>query len=154
MIIWRGWGILAVIYAGAAAALFGGLGSTFLPYAAVPVSIAIGMIGAAIATWYTGQALNGTGAQRKIDAWAKARSEQLHELVETGRFSLGPGQPQPQSVEEARQQSAWLFEQETQQAQRARNQHTLFFIPLQYWAFVIAAVAVFAAISGVIRLAA
>lgn len=150
MVIWRGWGILAFIYALLAGLLFGGLASTFLSDELLPFSLGVGMLAAAAATWFTGQALNGSGPQRKIDEWHQARQQQLHQLVESGRFTMGPGQPPPASLDEARQQSEQLLAAELQQAKRARNQHTLFFVPMQWIAVVLVGIAIVAFVFGVI----
>ncbi|MBO9625928.1 MAG: hypothetical protein J7484_06100 [Microbacterium sp.] len=150
MIIWRGWGILAFIYAAVGMILFAGIGSKLVSSTALPFLIAIGLLGAAAATWFTGIAMNRTAPQRKIDAWLQDRRAQLTHLVETGQFSLGPGQPQPSSMAEAQQMADALFEHERQQTTRAFNGHTLFWIPMQYFAFVWAGVAVLAVVTGVI----
>jgi hypothetical protein len=150
MIIWRGWGVLAFIYAAVAMMLFAGLGSTLVSDKALPFSIAIGLIAAAVATWFTGIALNRTSPQRKIDAWLQERRAQLTHLVESGQFSLGPGQPQPASMEEARQMADTLFEHEKTRSKRTVNVHTLFFAPMQYFAFVWGGIAVIIIVAGTI----
>ncbi|MBN8883199.1 MAG: hypothetical protein J0H73_12910, partial [Salana multivorans] len=94
MIIWRGWGVLAFVYAAVGMILFAGVASTLVPESVLPFTIGIGLLLAAVATWFTGIALNRTSPRRKIDAWAQERKRQLDDLVVTGRFSLGPGQPQ------------------------------------------------------------
>jgi hypothetical protein len=153
MIIWRGWGVLAAVYVGLAMILFLGVGSTFLDDSALPFSAAIGLIIAGAATWFTGQALNVTGPLRKVEEWRVHRELQLAELVESGQVSLGPGQPQPRSYEEAQQMSEALLQEEVKVAQRVKNVHTLFFIPMQFWAFIFAGIAVFAIVSGIIGIA-
>lgn len=150
MIIWRGWGVLAFIYAAVAMMLFLGLASALVPDAALPFTAAVGLLAAAAATWFTGIAMNRTAPQRKIDEWAHGRRAQLDELVSTGRFSLGPGQPQPSSYEEARAMADAVFVHELEQTKRAYNVHTLFFIPMQYLAFVWAGIAVIVLISGLV----
>lgn len=152
MIIWRGWGVLAFVYAAVAMMLFGGLMSKLVSERALPFSIAIGLILAAAATWFTGVALNRTSPQRKIDAWAEQRRAQLDELVATGGFSLGPGQPQPRSEAEARQMADALFQHEREQAKGLVNRHSMFWLPLQYWAFVWAALALAVVVLGIITL--
>ncbi|GAB3597652.1 hypothetical protein [Microbacterium tumbae] len=150
MIIWRGWGILAIVYALVAMILFAGLASTVLPEGALPFSIAIGLIIAAAATWFTGDAMNRTRPQGKVDAWARSRREQLDALVASGRFSLGPGQPQPGSLAEAQQMADALFEHEKGQTRRALNVHTVFWIPMQYLAFVWAGIAIVVLVLGAV----
>ncbi|WP_460944565.1 hypothetical protein [Okibacterium endophyticum] len=152
MVIWRGWGILAFLYAFIAMILFAGLGSTLLADSVLPFSITIGLLAAAAGTWFTGIAMNRTTPQRKIDAWAQGRRAQLDELLATGRFSLGPGYPQPTSTEEARQMADAVFARELEQTKQAYNVHTLFWIPMQYIAFVWAAIALIVFVAGLIGL--
>lgn len=154
MVIWRGWGVLAFIYAALAMIFCLGAASTVVPGSALPFTAAIGLLLAAVATWFTGRALNVTGPQKKIDAWFPARQQQVHELVDTGRFSLGPGQPPPTSHEEARDQGEQLLQLELQQARRSLNIHTLFFVPMQYWAVIMACVAVLVVVLGAVGLVA
>lgn len=150
MIIWRGWGGVAAAYAAIAMMLFAGLASTMLPSGALPFSISVGLVLAAAATWLTGVALNRTSPQRQIDAWAEQRMAQLDELVRSGRFSLGPGQPQPTSLQEAEQMADALFAYELEQAKQAIDRNTLFWVPMQYFAFVWGAIAVVVLVSGIV----
>lgn len=154
MVIWRGWGVLAFIYVAFAMIFCLGAASTVVPGSALPFTAATGLLLAAVATWFTGMALNVKGPQKKIDAWYPAREQQVHELVDSGRFSLGPGQPPPTSLEEARAQGEQLLQLELQQAQRSRNIHTLFFVPMQYWAVIMACIAVVVLVIGVTGLVA
>ncbi len=148
MIIWQGWGILAVAYVFLAAMLFGGVGSSFLPESAIPYSVAIGMLLAAVATWFTGIRMNRTGPQRQVDEWAAQRESELDGLVRTGRFSLGPGRPQPSSEAEARQMADALLEHERSQTAGAFNRHRVFWIPMQYFAVLWVGIAMFAVTAG------
>jgi len=125
MIIWRGWGIITVLYALAALVISSVLKKEVLPGSFPPVSFGILLLLAAIATWFTGTSLNRTRPKRKIDLWVQGRRAQLDDLVLSGRFSLGPGQPQPTSIEEARSMSDALLTRETEEATRtALNRHT------------------------------
>lgn len=140
LLIWRGWGILPVLYLVAALILTGLLVSLGLPQSSFGiVFFGLGLL-AAVATWFTGVAINQNRPRRKAAEWAQHRRAQLNELVVSGRFSLGPGQPQPASLEEAQRMSDDLFAAETAELDKAvRNRHTLFWIPMQYVAFVLAA---------------
>lgn len=151
VIIWRGWGVLAFVYAAVGMILFAGVASTLVPESVLPFTIGIGLLLAAVATWFTGIALNRTSPRRKIDAWAQERKRQLDDLVVTGRFSLGPGQPQPTSVAQAQEMADALFAHELAQAQRAFNVHTLFWIPMQYLAFVWGAIALAVIVIGAVQ---
>lgn len=150
MIIWRGWGIVVVGIVAVCMMVFAGLGSQLLPKSALPYSIAFGLLVAAAGTWFAGNALNKTAPQKKIDAWAAEREQQLRQLVDSGQFSLGPGQPQPQSHAEAQQMATALLAAEKEQLRGAFNQHTLFWIPVQYFAFILPGIAVLVLIAGVI----
>lgn len=148
MLIWRGWGVLAFAYVALAMILFLGVGSMILPESGLPFSAAIGLALAAVATWFTGNAMNRTSPGGKIRLWEAERRLQLAELVESGGFSLGPGQPQPRSMDEAQEMADALFEHERAQTKGAFDQHTLFWIPMQYSAFLFAALAVVCVIVG------
>ncbi len=142
MVIFRGWGGLAAAYVVLALILCLGVASTLVPESALPFTGAVGLLAAAAATWFTGQALNRTRPQKKIDAWYEQRQQQLDELVDSGRFVMGAGQAPPTSHEEAQLQADQLLEHELAQARRSRDIHTLFFVPMQYWAPIMAIVAV------------
>ncbi|ATG55849.1 hypothetical protein CFK41_14485 [Brachybacterium ginsengisoli] len=149
MVIFRGWGGLAAAYVVLALILCAGVASTLVPESALPFTAAVGLFAAAAATWFTGQALNQTRPQKKIDAWYAERQKQLDELVDSGRFLLGAGQPPPTSLEEAQTQADELLENEYQQARRSLDVHTLFFLPMQYWAPVMAVAAVVVLVAGI-----
>lgn len=151
MIIWQRWGVLAALYAAIAVALFAGFGSTFLDGPGLLISTAVGLVVAAVATWFTGIALNQTAPAKKVAEWSSARRSELDDLVESGRFSIGPGKPQPTSFEEARAQADALFAAETARAKGGKNKHTLFFIPMQYFAFVFGAIALVLLVLALVR---
>lgn len=114
------------------------------------IGVAIGLLAAATGTWFHGQHLNQTLPKRRLAEWQTARSAQLDHLVGTGQFSLGPGQPQPRSMDEARWQADQLLAAEQQSAgQGLLNRHSVFWIPMQYLSFVIAAGAVMALFLGI-----
>ncbi|QIM15468.1 hypothetical protein G7067_02070 [Leucobacter insecticola] len=137
LIIWRGWGIIPIFYAAAAVVLAGMLGAGGSSSSAFPLWAGVFILLAAVGTWFTGVAMNRTNPERKVDLWARERRAQLDELANTGMFSLGPGQPQPTSVEEAQHMSDALLASEVSTlTQAGRNRHTLFFIPMQFFAFV------------------
>lgn len=149
MVIWKGWGVLAFVYAAFAMILFAGVASTLVAESILPLTIALGLTLAALATWFTGIALNQNAPKKKIDAWSDERVRQLDELVEAGRFSLGPGQPQPTSMAEAQQMADDLFAYEHEQTKQLYNAHTLFWIPMQYFAVVWGVIALGLFISGI-----
>lgn len=148
MIIWRGWGILAILIGLVAGILGGGVASTFVDQDLLPFTFSLTLILAAVATWFVGSWFNKIRPQARIDEWAAARKSQLEQLVGAGQFSLGPGQPQPRSYEEAQAMADQLMEAELAATKSAFNQHSVFWIPMQYFAFVWAAVSIGCLILG------
>ena len=149
MIIWKGWGVLAVLYTFLCVILAGGI-SALMGDSHEGVVVGIGVMLSAVPTWFTGRALNVTGPKKKVDEWARARRAQLDDLVRTGQFSLGPGQPQPQSMQEAQAMSDHLFQMELEERSRIRGQHSLFWVPMEYIAYIQAAGGVLVAIMGLV----
>ena len=108
ILIWRGWGILAALYA--LAALFVG---TIVQNAVggglrAPVAIGICEIVAALAVWLTGVRLNSQPDRQLVD-------------VKTG------------------------------QQVRLQRRHTLFWVPMQYWAPILGVVGVILVVVGIVR---
>lgn len=130
------------------AAAGGGIGAAI----AGPLGAAFGLLAAAVGTWFTGQHFNQTGPKRKLEEWKGARSAQLDQLVSAGQFSLGPGQPQPRSMDEARWQADELLAAEERSVSEGMlNRHSVFWIPMQYLSVLIACgalMAVFVGVSG------
>lgn len=115
-----------------------------------PFGVAAGLVLAAVGNWFTGQHFNQTGPKRKLAEWKESRSNQLDQLVSAGQFSLGPGQPQPRSMEEARWQADQLLAAEEHSAgQGLLNRHSVFWIPMQYLSVLIACGALMAIFIGV-----
>jgi hypothetical protein len=151
MLIWRGWGIIPVLYIVVAVVVSALLESFVIPRSAFGVVLSGLVLVAAVATWFTGVAINRDRPGRKVAAWAAQRRAQLDDLVVSGRFSLGPGTPQPTSLEDAQRMSDDLYAAEVADVTKAaRNRHTLFWIPVQYVSFVLAAFAVWCLIQSLI----
>ncbi|MFW6597565.1 hypothetical protein ACQBAU_03385 [Propionibacteriaceae bacterium Y2011] len=145
MIIWRGLGFLGALFGFVAMLVFVGGGASIMGDAFNTFggfSAAVGLLLAAGGCWFVGQYINQTKPQRVLDEWLPARRAQLDQLVTSGGFQIGPGQPRPSSEAEARAQADFLLEQETAMRRQSFNQHTLFWIPLQYIAFGYAAIVV------------
>lgn len=145
VIIWRGWGILPVLYT---------LGAFVLVMVSgdLPFAMGTGLAVAALATWFTGVALNRTLPEKKVDRWATERKNELNTYVANGTFSLGPGHPLPANTDVARQMADSLLESETTTAHRElSNNHTLFWIPLQYMAVVLSILAIVSVVSDFTR---
>lgn len=137
MIIWRGWGILAVGFFLAA-----GLLGVALPFslwgAAAKWALIPAALAAAAGCWFTGVYLNQTKPKAYVTEEMPRMRAEVMAAVESGTFRLA-NQPPPSSLEEARGQAGAYLEFLAGSGKAATNQNTLFFVPLQYWAFVIAA---------------
>lgn len=137
MIIWRGWGVLAVGFFLLAGIL--GVGIPFGVWGAdakwvlTPVAMLSG-----IGCWFTGTYLNVTKPRRRTEVEFPALREQVRQSVEAGTFRLA-NQPPPVSRDQAiGQAQAFLVATEAAMS-GGRNAHTLLWVPLQYWAIAIAA---------------
>jgi hypothetical protein len=144
MIIWRGWGILVVLICGLGGGLAGGLTKGNL------IAVGLGLAASAAGIWYLGRWLNQTRPKAAYEMAVAHRSQELKRIVEVGAYQF-PGLPAPGSVEEAHAQAEeqWKYE-----AERARggyfNNHTLFFIPMHYWAGLAGAGAIMTIVSGIV----
>lgn len=137
MVIWRGWGILAVLFFLAAGILGVGLPYGVWEEAAprwllIPIALAAGA-----GCWFTGVYLNVTRPQRIANETVPAFREQVLRSVQDGTFRL-PNQPPPRSYAEAQGQAEAYLHMTIPAMLRGTNQHTLFWVPMQYWGIVIA----------------
>lgn len=74
---------------------------------------------------------------------------QLEHVVASGHFRLNEQTPPPRSYEEALTQADHLLAEEQKQARKHLfNRSTLFFIPLQWFSIVIAAIGVIVLVQG------
>ncbi|QXT63668.1 hypothetical protein [Tessaracoccus palaemonis] len=136
MIIWRGWGILAAGYV-ALTGIFGigipwSVGGASLKWIMLPVALVM-----AVACWFTGRYFNVVKPRRVVEQELPALRQQLEASVAAGTFRLA-NQPPPTSLEQARGQAEGYLQFISGQ-HHGRNWHTMFFLPMQYWAFLIAA---------------
>lgn len=137
MIIWRGWGVVAVGFF-----LLAGILGVAIPFnlwgdaakwVLAPVAVLCG-----IGCWLVGNYLNVTKPQRVLDVEIPRLREEVRQSVDAGTFRLA-NQPPPTSRDQAiGQAQAYLATAEASMGQR-RNANTLFWIPVQYWGFIIAA---------------
>jgi len=136
MIVFSGWGILAVLPPALGyglGMLLGAIGSE----ANAPVYAGIGMMIFSIGDWYLGIWLNKTRAAKQVDVAVASRKRQLQQLVDSGQYYRGPGNPMPTSIQDAQNQAdAQLAAEAAAAHARIGNRNTLFFIPMQYWAFI------------------
>ncbi|WP_345081928.1 hypothetical protein [Brachybacterium paraconglomeratum] len=154
MIIWRGWGVLAVVYIALCAAFLGGLiGASVLQSSAAAGPLAgLGiMIGGALAAvhgWY----LNVHGPRKRADQWEEAERPRLEDAADRGLLVVG--NTQPSSPEEAAQ----MIESVITDGRRAigrHGPHSVFWIPMEIIGIlaivggaILAAATLFSAIAG------
>ncbi|MFK0001734.1 hypothetical protein [Paenarthrobacter sp. NPDC090522] len=145
MIIWRGWGILVILVFAVCGGLAGSLSHGNL------IAVGVGFAAGAAGIWYLGKWFNQTMPKEAYEKAVNLRAQELNRMVEVGAYQF-PGLAAPRSIEEAHAQAEeqWKYEAET--ARRGYfNRHSLFFLPMQYWAFVAAFAAVATIISGLAR---
>lgn len=130
MIIWRGWGFLAVVYIGLCAAFFGGLiGASLLQSstAAGPLAglgILLGGALTALHGWY----LNVLRPRTRADQWEEAERPRLEDAADRG--ALVVGNTRPSSPEEAAQ----MIESVIADGRRTLGRHgphSVFWIPME-----------------------
>ena len=127
MIVWAGWGILAVVPPVALYFLFGVVAGNNMAFGA------IGVILGGVIDWFLGIYFNKTRPARDLAAHMEARSAELHAMAEAGTFYRGPGYPMPTSLADAHQQADQLAAEEYHTLKtKVGNRHTVFFIPMQY----------------------
>ncbi len=147
MIVWRGFGFLAVILGALGALLGTGLASLAGDEGNVTligVGLAIGGVATAALGWY----LNVINPQKKAQTWIAQRQAELQQAVAAGRFQPAPGIV-PSSHAEAQAQADQMLAQESAQVtKKLRNIHTLFWIPMQFIGVVIVVIGIVVAIAG------
>ncbi|MFT0846813.1 hypothetical protein VR010_03565 [Actinomycetaceae bacterium L2_0104] len=126
MIIWRGWGILAFFAIGisvgftALLAALSGTDMAGVTWQGVPAFLIVG-----IAIFFLGQHVNVTGPTQRF---ATSRAMNRGFLAPT---LDGSSAPLPLSEQPP------LDQTEQAQLRRMRNRHSLFFIPMQWWGFIL-----------------
>lgn len=152
MIVWSGFGGLAFVIIAAAT----GLGFLFSSGLGSQMTLGRGLILAlmyliaAAGIWFWGRHLNVTGVQKRIDAHLAQRSAYYDQLIQSGQFQVAMQLPQAPTPEQARAIADQQLQAErTQLVKRARQPHTMFWIPMQWWAVAAVIAAVIAVIVGV-----
>lgn len=146
MIIWRGWGVLTILIAGASI----GLGVLIAPNPGLRGLFAgLTTIAGGVGTWFLGNWFNHKRAGTQLDQWHAKRREEIAALVRGGHYSAVPDPQRPGQMADPWAVGEYVLQQEAGQAKAAlSNQHSLFFVPMQYWGFVLAALGIFFAIAN------
>jgi hypothetical protein len=90
-----------------------------------------------VPVYFLGVYLNKTRPARSLAKRMDARSTQLHALADAGQFYRGPGFAPPASLADAHQQANDLAVEEYAALKgKVGNRNTLFWVPMQYWAYI------------------
>lgn len=139
MIIWRGFGILGVFIIGGSLALFMALLGNHggqMDNIAGGLGLLTGGLGCGALGWW----LNLQRPEAKAQEHLTALRSELWQRVHAGTFQLKPGAAAPTSEQESQSQIEQLIASQAPSVRKAlRNNHSLFFIPLQ-WVGLLAAI--------------
>ena len=99
-----------------------------------------------------GRWLNVIRPRAKVAEWQEQRRAELRARVDAGQFQMAPGLQAPSSREEGYAQVEQLITNESPDVLRQlKNIHTLFFIPMQWFAIGAGVVIFFGALSTALR---
>ena len=99
-----------------------------------------------------GRWLNVIRPRAKVAEWQEQRRAELRARVDAGQFQMAPGLQAPSSREEGYAQVEQLITNESPDVLRQlKNIHTLFFIPMQWFAVGAGVVIFFGALSTALR---
>lgn len=150
MIIWRGWGILAILIGGLAA----GLGSAIsvVNPALSPIFIGLMLIGGGVGTWFLGDYLNQKRPVAEFDGWYARRREEVAAQVRGGAYNNVPDPQRPGQLADPWAVGEYVLKQESTKVRAAlTNRHSLFFVPLQYLGFVMGGIGIVVMVVGLFR---
>ena len=149
MVIWRGWGILGLLFIPLGAVGLAGLFRLVIGDEHEPLPVGLGLAVAGVALFFAGRWFQGWHARRRADKYVDARRPEVAQTIAAGAFQPVPGY-QPASREEADRLGAEMLESEHAQiVHMLRGHHTLFFIPVHYVGLVMT---VIGAVMGVLAL--
>jgi hypothetical protein len=147
MIVWGGWGIIGVVPPLIGMAIGSGLSGFFGWH--MYLGLGIGLVLGGVGDYFLGIYFNVTKPARDLANRMDLRSAQLHQMADAGTFYRGAGYMPPTSLAEAHQQADELAGEEYRSLKgRTGNQHTLFFVPLQWIGVVLGGLGVVMAISS------
>lgn len=143
MIIWRGFGFLAVLIVAVGALIGFGMSSLVAPEGEVNGPLfGLGLLIGAAGTFAAGWWLNVINPEKKTQKWVEQRRAELQFAVANGQFQASPGIAPSSQAEAQGQAEAMLAHESAVVGKRLRNVHTLFWIPMQWIGVVVALVAV------------
>lgn len=131
MIIWRGLGILTILFIALGLAGIGSIGSQ--PGSPNLVSRGAGLLVSGALTFLVGYWFNVRRPRQQVETYLAELRAQCWQRVQAGTFQLEPGAAAPRSPQEAATQVESLLQAQRQQLLRRRPAHSsLFFIPMHW----------------------
>ena len=154
MIIFRGWGLLGAAFPALTAFALGALPASMYGSKSAITNIvaALGALVGGALGFLCGRWLNVIRPRTKLTQWQEQRRAELRARVDAGQFQMAPGLQAPSSREEGYAQVEQLITNESPDVLRQlKNIHTLFFIPMQWFAIGVGVVIFFGALSTALR---
>ena len=154
MIIFRGWGLLGAAFPALTAFALGALPASMYGSKSAITNIvaALGALVGGALGFLCGRWLNVIRPRAKVAEWQEQRRAELRARVDAGQFQMAPGLQAPSSREEGYAQVEQLITTESPDVLRQlKNIHTLFFIPMQWFAIGVGVVIFFGALSTALR---
>ena len=137
MIIYRGWGLLGAGIPVLTAFAIGALPMSLYgnKSAIANIFVALGALVGGALGFLCGRWLNVIRPRAKVAQWQEQRRAELRARVDAGQFQMAPGVQAPASREEGYAQVEQLIVAESPEIlNRLKNIHTLFYIPMQWFA--------------------
>lgn len=147
MIIWRGWGILAILIGGACAGLGAAMGVA--NPALRPIFIGLMLVAGGVGTWFLGNHLNLRRPMAEFDGWYGRRRDEVAAQVRGGAYNNVQDPQRPGQLADPWAVGEYVLNQESAKVRAAlTNRHSLFFVPLQYLGFVMGGIGIVVMIAG------
>ena len=154
MIIFRGWGLLGAGIPVLTAFVIGALPMSLYgdKSAIANIFVALGALVGGALGFLCGRWLNVIRPRVKVAEWQEQRRAELRARVDAGQFQMAPGVQAPASREEGYAQVEQLIAAESPEIlSQLKNIHTLFYIPMQWFAIGAGAAIFFGALSTALR---
>ena len=137
MIIFRGWGLLGAGIPVLTAFAIGALPMSLYgdKSAIANIFVALGALVGGALGFLCGRWLNVIRPRAKVAEWQEQRRVELRARVDAGQFQMAPGVQAPATREEGYAQVEQLIAAESPEIlSQLKNIHTLFYIPMQWFA--------------------
>ncbi len=137
MIIFRGWGLLGAGIPVLTAFVIGALPMSLYgdKSAIANIFVALGALVGGALGFLCGRWLNVIRPRAKVAEWQEQRRVELRARVDAGQFQMAPGVQAPATREEGYAQVEQLIAAESPEIlSQLKNIHTLFYIPMQWFA--------------------